>query len=36
MFLDLRSDSTFVGPCIANVFAEYNQQYATFHNYLFL
>ena len=23
---------TFIGPCIANVFAEYNQQDATFHN----
>jgi len=23
---------TFIGPCIANIFAEYNQQDATFHN----
>ena len=23
---------TFIGPCIANIFAKYNQQYATFHN----
>jgi len=23
---------TFIGPCIANTFAEYNQQDATFHN----
>ena len=27
---------TFIGPCIANIFAEYNQQDATFHIYLFL
>ena len=24
---------TFIGPCIANIFAEYNQQDATFHNF---
>jgi len=23
---------TFIGPCVANIFAEYNQQDATFHN----
>ena len=23
---------TFIGPRIANIFAEYKQQYATFHN----
>ena len=23
---------TFIGPCIANIFAKYNQQDATFHN----
>ena len=23
---------TFIGPCIANIFAEYNQEDATFHN----
>jgi len=23
---------TFIGPCIANIFAEYNQKYATFHD----
>jgi len=27
---------TFTGPCIANIFAEYNQQDATFSIYLFL
>jgi len=26
---------TFTGPCIANIFAEYNQQDATFHNLLY-
>jgi len=26
------SGLTFIGPCIANIFAEYNQQDATFHN----
>ena len=25
---------TFIGPCIANIFAEYNQQDAAFHNFL--
>ena len=24
---------TFIGPCIANIFAKYNQQDATFHNF---
>ena len=24
---------TSIGPCIANIFAEYNQQDATFHNF---
>jgi len=24
---------TFIGPCIGNIFAEYNQQDATFHNF---
>jgi len=24
---------TFIGPCIANIFAEYNQQDATFHSF---
>jgi len=28
LFLNL----IFIGPCIANIFAEYNQQNATFHN----
>ena len=27
-----QKDLTFIGPCIANIFAEYNQQDATFHN----
>jgi len=41
MNIDLQSarhsnvNLTFVGPCISNIFAEYNQQDATFHN-LFL
>jgi len=25
-------NSTLIGPCIINIFAEYNQQDATFHN----
>jgi len=25
-------DLTFIGPCIANILAEYNQQDTTFHN----
>ena len=27
---------TFIGPCIANIIAEYNQQDATFRIYLFI
>ena len=27
---------TFIGPCVANIFAEYKQQDATFQIYLFL
>ena len=29
---DLSTNLTVIGPCIANVFAEYNQEDATFHN----
>ena len=29
-FTDIRINLTFIGPCIANVFSEYNQQDATF------
>ena len=29
----LRLNLTFIGPCIANIFTEYNQQDATFLNY---
>jgi hypothetical protein len=29
---DSRTDLKFIGPCIANIFAEYNQQDATFLN----
>jgi len=28
----MRINVTFTGPCIANIFTEYNQQDATFHN----
>ena len=27
-----QKDLIFIGPCVANIFAEYNQQDATFHN----
>jgi len=30
--LEQNINLTFIGPCIANIFAEYNQQDATFHN----
>jgi len=29
---ELKPNLTFIGPCVANIFAEYNQQDATFHN----
>ena len=28
----LKINLAFIGPCIANIFAEYNQQDVTFHN----
>ena len=30
--LHVENNLTFIGPCIANIFAEYNQQDAKFHN----
>jgi len=30
--IEVRVNLTFIGSCIANIFADYNQQDATFHN----
>jgi len=35
MFLEHEINLTFIGPCIANILAEYNQQDATFLNLIF-